>query len=75
MANLYPQELLDVESTIDCVKALFDAWLCGDRGDKIYAIHMDRSLDILNRDLASMKDRFRREAKMLLELTGEKVPT
>ena len=72
---MYPQELLDIENTIDCVKALFDAWLCGDRGDKTYAICMDRSLDILNRDLASMKDRFRREAKMLLELTGEKVPT
>ena len=75
MANIYPQELLDVENTVDCVKALFDAWLCGDRGDKTYAIYMSRNLEILKGDLVSLKDRFRREAKMLLELTGEKVPT
>ena len=75
MANVYPQELLDVESMIDCVNVIFKDWMEIGLPDKNYAVKMTEFLGILRNNMSFLKERYRREAKVLLELTGEEVAT
>ena len=75
MARIYPQELLDVETTFECIRSVVKNWIAGDRNDKEMAVIMNGQCGILNKDIMFLKERYRREAKMLLELTGEEVAT
>ena len=70
MANLYPQELLDIQKTIQCVENCYSSWMNGTMNDKNYASKMGDFLEMLKHDMASFKSRYRREAKAILEIAG-----
>ena len=75
MARMYSQELKDIESTSDCIRSTIADWTFGDVNDKRMAIIMNGHCSLLKKAVNDFKDVYRREAKMLLELTGEEVPT
>ena len=76
MARMYPQELLDIESTSDCIRATVSDWIAGGLNDKTMAMVMNGHCGILKRDIVLLKERYRREEKVTsLELTGEEVAT
>ena len=75
MANVYPQELIDIESTSDCIRNTVSDWIAGGLNDKEMAMIMNGYCGILKKDINDFKDVFRREAKVFLELTGEEVAT
>ena len=75
MANIYPLELSDIESTSDCIRNTVADWTYGDLNDKRMAIFMEGHCSLLKKSINDFKDAYRREAKMILELTGEEVAT
>ena len=75
MARMYPQELLDIESTSDCIRATVSDWIAGGLNDKEMAMIMNGHCGILKKDINDFKDVYRREEKAILELTGEEVAT
>ena len=75
MANVYPQELKDIESTSECIRNTVAKWIAGDLNNKQMAILMTGHYNLLKKAINDFKDVYRREAKVILELTGEEVPT
>ena len=75
MGRIYPLELSDIESTSDCIRNAIADWTYGDLNDKRMAILMDGYCNLLKKAVNDFKDVYRREAKMILELTGEEVAT
>ena len=75
MARIYPQELKDIEGSSDCIGAIVSKWIDGDLNDKQMARVMPGHCKLLKKAINDFKDVYRREAKMILELTGEKVST
>ena len=75
MASMYPEELTDLQKTQVCMRNCYSNWMNDAMNDKNFAEKMGGFLKMAEYDMSRLKDRFRREAKMLLELTGEKVPT
>ena len=75
MARMYPQELIDIESTSECIRNTVANWIAGDLNNKQMAILMTGHYNLLKKAINDFKDVYRREAKVILELTGEEVPT
>ena len=75
MANVYPQELTDLQKTQECMRNCYSNWMNDAMNDKNFAEKMGGFLNMAQHDMSQIKDRFRRESKMFLELTGEEVPT
>ena len=75
MARMYPQELLDIESTSDCIRNTVANWIAEDLNNKQMAVLMTGHYNLLKKAINDFKDMYRREEKMLLELTGEEVAT
>ena len=75
MARMYPQELLDVEKSSECIRNTVADWTYGNLNDKQMAILMNGHYNLLKKAICDLKERYRREARAILELTGEEVAT
>lgn len=75
MGSMYPEELTDLQKTQACMRNCYSNWMNDAMNDKNFAEKMGGFLDMAQHDMSQLKARYIRESKMILELTGEEVPT
>jgi len=74
MSNIYPREFNDIQNDIAIISNLYVAWMDERMNDRVYASKMGDMLEVLKKNMASLKAAYRREARSILEMAGSQVP-
>ena len=48
MARMYPQELMDIEKSFECIRSTTDVWMEGKLNDKEMAVAADLGFNVTN---------------------------
>lgn len=70
MGSIYPQELKDLDTTLVGARACFLAWMESSISDKVFSYRMSDYMEQLQKEMASLKYRYTREAKAILDVGG-----